>query len=634
MAMRNPLRRPRKKIFLGGEGLRLLWKLFPRAAFFEVYVPKKEGDASMELPLIVESTETRLVEPYAKMFYRLFTAREEPIRRLLFISVNCDPPIARRVAANLAITLASEDRVTCFVDLDVRGSDLHDLFHVPREPGIVEFLIRGADPGDIIRETGIPELKFVPVGRELEDPEDVLSLLGWSETLDRLVPSEAIGLIYAGSGKCFDLSELMTEVDGTLLLFSSGEKIDRWIKKELKKVRKRSEVVGVIWTNPMDYPFREYHPVMPGEDARRFEVPSGEDKVPVVGGVEPHYLREERSGVDKIGESDRFEAVSDRGPGTREETMETEAESGGSRGEDRPGREEGANEPLETKGGGSEPWRHENGLRKESSGYSEDDDEPPKDFDRALFIDSENETKRRPHWWLLILIVLSVLVIWFLLQWRGVVDRSAGPETTIREEPLRPTPDETVPEPGTQTAPIAPVAGQPETDVGAAVGQLITDVSDLPFSIVLGSYREPESAERALDALSRAGFAGYRVPVLLPGKGRWTRLMVGQFQDETQARTRLDEILRMSEFEQGRVIETSFAYLMGMYRSREDADEEFGKLSQRGLEPYILRLADRDEIFIIYLGAFENEDQAVLFGDELREMALDGELVKRSGMRL
>ncbi len=556
--MKNPLRRSRKKIFLGGEGMRLLWKMYPQAAFFEVYVPAKGTGAAPDLPLIIESTESRLVEPYTKMFYRLFTERDTPLFRILFMNVNCDPSISRRVAANLAITLASEDLVTYLVDLDMKEPALHDVFHVDRNPGMVEYLLKGTAAEDVIRDTGVPELKFIPSGRLLTDPDDVLSVLGWSSTLDRLIPPGVVGLIYAGTGKGFDLSELMPEVDGVLLLFSSGEKINRWVRKELKRVKRKSDVVGVIWTNPLEYPFKKVEPQYIEESGRVDEIVPEEETASVVSRGE---LFMEREGHAEDVVSD-VEPEVGNGEGVVVSANEREDSSSG-----------------ETEGG-EEVEREEPGERvAEAVGVGIEVGE-------ADTAESESEATAARRSWMVLLLVIPLLFVGWVMYNQGVFS-PVEPGRDAATSQVGPGASSVGDFDGMEAAPESPPAptGQVAENV---LGSPSRQVKPLPYSLVLASYKEQTAAEKGRMALQEAGFDAYLVPIEITGIGRWTRLMAGYYSEKSEAETVLEEIAVRSEFTEGRVISSRFSCLIGEFDSMEGAKEAREMIEEPGVDPYII----------------------------------------------
>lgn len=82
------------------------------------------------------------------------------------------------VAANLAISFASARRSTLLIDGDLRRGNAHQLFDVPSEPGLADYLNGSAELSDITRTTEVPGLLIVTRGNvrgfdhdRLEGPE-------------------------------------------------------------------------------------------------------------------------------------------------------------------------------------------------------------------------------------------------------------------------------------------------------------------------------------------------------------------------------------------------------------------------------------------------------------------------------
>ncbi len=662
--MKNPLRRTRKKIFLGGEGMKLLWKLFPHTGFFEVYVPAREKGEKPQLPLVLESTDARLIEPYSKMFYRLFTAREIPLFRILFMNTNCDPVIAHRIAANLAITLASEDIVTYLIDLDLQKPALHEVFHVERSPGMVDYLLKGMEPQGIVRETGIPELKFVPSGSAITDPGEIVSALAWRNTLEILIPPGIVSLIYAGRGDSFDMSELMKEIDGTILLISSGERINRWVRKELKRIKKRSDVVGVIWTNPMEYPFRRFEQPVFEEDPMHEgdrEMITGtegdeETDYPLIDEErldledEGDTMTEHEGGeMEKTGEDD--ESLASREILTTITSRMNEVDSVN----DEMKHEEGEHEGTEPDKDRIEPvsgeiegpdWRSE----KEESGKGEEEawesegewgedreidpgDDEWDDGELNLFDDDYDRGRRKPIWIAFFGVLFVILIAWFLYE-SGLFTRDEQLQDIVTE--------------GVGTEEVAPSDAVPDAEPGIAeetpprveTGEMIEARTDFlsegsatPYSLILGSFQQIESAEKGKEQLVRAGFDAYLVPVEIPGLGRWIRLMQGQYADREAALAMLDEVKRKGGITEGRVVESSLAYLMGGFNSRARAEQALDDIESKGLDGYILESDKEEKIYFLYLGAFENAEQSRYLSEIIEEKELSGSLVSRKGFR-
>lgn len=78
-------------------------------------------------------------------------------------------------AAHLAQTLARAGKKTIVVDLDLRDCVPQRVFHQPSSGGLTELLHRNVNAHDLQLQNGIPNLKFLPVGRYPQEPLTVLT---------------------------------------------------------------------------------------------------------------------------------------------------------------------------------------------------------------------------------------------------------------------------------------------------------------------------------------------------------------------------------------------------------------------------------------------------------------------------
>jgi exopolysaccharide/PEP-CTERM locus tyrosine autokinase len=79
-------------------------------------------------------------------------------------------------ALNLAISLAQEcDHTVLLIDADLRKPSLHRYLGLEPALGLADCLIDGIDVGKAFIKTGIGRLSFLPSGRRLENPAEMLS---------------------------------------------------------------------------------------------------------------------------------------------------------------------------------------------------------------------------------------------------------------------------------------------------------------------------------------------------------------------------------------------------------------------------------------------------------------------------
>jgi hypothetical protein len=95
----------------------------------------------------------------------------------------------------------------------------------------------------------------------------------------------------------------------------------------------------------------------------------------------------------------------------------------------------------------------------------------------------------------------------------------------------------------------------------------------------------------------------------------------------------LDEVKRKGGITEGRVVESSLAYLMGGFNSRARAEQALDDIESKGLDGYILESDKEEKIYFLYLGAFENAEQSRYLSEIIEEQKLSGSLVSRKGFR-
>ena len=91
------------------------------------------------------------------------------------------------VAAQLAASLArTQGETVLLIDGDMRSPDVHHLFHVRRDPGLVMVLAGGCQPEEAIVPTSNPRLHVLPAGRLDANPHKLLTTPKLRSILDSL----------------------------------------------------------------------------------------------------------------------------------------------------------------------------------------------------------------------------------------------------------------------------------------------------------------------------------------------------------------------------------------------------------------------------------------------------------------
>jgi capsular exopolysaccharide synthesis family protein len=89
------------------------------------------------------------------------------------------------ISYNLAISIALVGKKTLIIDGDLKRPSLHKKFNVENISGVTDFILEKVALRDIILDTGIPNLSFIPAGPFLPNATEVIE----SDGLDGLFAS-------------------------------------------------------------------------------------------------------------------------------------------------------------------------------------------------------------------------------------------------------------------------------------------------------------------------------------------------------------------------------------------------------------------------------------------------------------
>lgn len=178
------------------------------------------------------------------------------------------------VSVNLACTMAASGEKTLLIDADLRRPSLHKVFNIPSAPGLGGLLAKKADIGGVLKNTGVPNLSFMPSGTPCANPGELLGSAGMRELMvsmrgrfDRIIIDCPPHLGIA------DTSLLTPLSDGAVLVVRSG----RTIREAVHKIKKGmdtigAEILGVVLngmkTRSLDY-YYHYNYTSYIKDGRR-----------------------------------------------------------------------------------------------------------------------------------------------------------------------------------------------------------------------------------------------------------------------------------------------------------------------------------------------------------------------------
>lgn len=129
------------------------------------------------------------------------------------------------IASHLALTVARfKGKKSLIVDADLRRPRLHDIFAVPREPGLLECLEGKIDPLAAVKNTPVENLKVIPAGARTQSPAHLFEGDILSEIFRKI--RFYYDIVIVDCAPVIPVSDPMlisSEVDGVILVLLAGK---------------------------------------------------------------------------------------------------------------------------------------------------------------------------------------------------------------------------------------------------------------------------------------------------------------------------------------------------------------------------------------------------------------------------
>ena len=164
------------------------------------------------------------------------------------------------VAANLAKTLALGGARVLLVDGDIRKGHLHKALGLNASPGLMELVMDGAGPDDVLQSGSTPNLFFVARGTAQANPGDILLkpaldrwLSAWRKEFDYVLIDSCP--VFAAD----DVTTLAHKADGTLVVVRRRYARASVVREAVVLLmRRQARVLGLVF-NRADASGRSYH---------------------------------------------------------------------------------------------------------------------------------------------------------------------------------------------------------------------------------------------------------------------------------------------------------------------------------------------------------------------------------------
>lgn len=180
-----------------------------------------------------------------------FATADAPLKTILVASPDSNTT-AVNVLANLAVTLAQNEKRVVVVDADLREPVLHTVFELPNTTGLADWLHDGPGVNGTgeprLHVTAVPGLSVLTSGTSPAIATDVISSVRMTQAIDSLSQLADVVLFNAPPLVTFsDAAILASKVGGTLLVVDAG-KTRRDSAQQAKDIlaRAHAHLIGAV----------------------------------------------------------------------------------------------------------------------------------------------------------------------------------------------------------------------------------------------------------------------------------------------------------------------------------------------------------------------------------------------------
>lgn len=218
----------------------------------DVFKPKES--LQIDSPYIVTATQpdSPVSEEYRKLKSLIVKlTKSDKFLNTLMVTSTVKGEGKTITALNLAITLAQEyDHAVLLVDADLRQPSLNKYLG-DFKLGLTDCLMNGVDICDALVKTGIGKLVYLPSGKQVSDPSELLSSNRMHELITELKNRYADRYVIFDTPPVLSFAEthsLSTFMDGILLVVSEGTTSLNNIKEALNML-KNTKLFGIVYNN-------------------------------------------------------------------------------------------------------------------------------------------------------------------------------------------------------------------------------------------------------------------------------------------------------------------------------------------------------------------------------------------------
>jgi len=149
--------------------------IIPQVKFDDKFLEDSEKAKSISSQIVTHDySPTPVGEAYRSLRTNILFSRKYGFLKTLTLASASPGEGKSFTATNLAIALAQQRSNTLLIDADLRRGVLHNIFKVPKKPGLTNYLTGVSSVKEVLNETYIPNLSLITCGSLIPNPSELL----------------------------------------------------------------------------------------------------------------------------------------------------------------------------------------------------------------------------------------------------------------------------------------------------------------------------------------------------------------------------------------------------------------------------------------------------------------------------
>lgn len=191
-----------------------------------------------------------IAEEYRKLKSMILRITKNDFLNTIMITSAIDSEGKSVTAINLAVTLSQAiDHSILLIDADLRKPMIHKYLGIEYEYGLSDYLTRDIDISEVMIKTGIGKLVFIPAGRNVDNPLELLSSEKMKALINEVKQRYRDRYVIIDTPPILSFTESIAmgaNVDGIVFVVKEGHAPKTMIEDALNLV-KGLNVLGIVF---------------------------------------------------------------------------------------------------------------------------------------------------------------------------------------------------------------------------------------------------------------------------------------------------------------------------------------------------------------------------------------------------